>query len=207
MNFDRLAPHYRCLETFVFGDQLQKARVAFVREIGVPRRVLIVGEGDGRFLDALVREHPGASVDCVEASAPMIALARRSAGEQVNFIQTDIRYLTLSAGQYDLIVTHFFLDCFVCSTLQDVIEKLARAAAPGASWLLADFREPAGGWRRWHARLWIRSMYRFFNLTTGIDARQLVDPSVPLMTAGFERTGHRLWRFGLISSERWRRLA
>jgi ubiquinone/menaquinone biosynthesis C-methylase UbiE len=153
VSFDRVAPHYRWLETVAFGGQLQEARVAFVREIGSPRRILIVGEGNGRFLATLVREHPGASVDCIEASARMIALARqRVNAAQVNFIEADLSEVALPAGAYDLVVTHFFLDCFDDHGLPLLIERLARAATPDARWLIADFHPPRRGWRRWQAR-------------------------------------------------------
>jgi SAM-dependent methyltransferase len=112
VSFDRVAPHYRWLETVVFGNQLQQARGAFVREIRPPRRALIVGEGDGRFLAQLLSTgEPW--IDCVEVSAGMIALARkRTCNARVTFIQCDIRDLTLCEAQYDLLVSHFFLDCF-----------------------------------------------------------------------------------------------
>ena len=68
MNFDRIAPWYRSLEWIVFGDKLQRCRIASLAEIGAPRRVLIVGEGDGRFLAEFLRVHPDAEVDCLDAS-------------------------------------------------------------------------------------------------------------------------------------------
>ena len=130
MNFDRVAASYRWLETIVFGTQLQQARVAFLREIGRPRRVLVVGEGNGRFLAEFVRLHPETAVDCIEASARMIALARRAAGAaQVAFIQADIRAVALPRNSYDLIVTHFLLDCFSEETLPLLIDRLEQFLA------------------------------------------------------------------------------
>ena len=208
MNFDRVATPYRWLETAAFGQQLQQARVAFVRQIAAPRCVLVVGEGNGRFLAAFLQAYPDAAVTCVEASARMIALARkRVRKEQVDFIEADIRAVALPPVQYDLIVTHFVLDCFCEATLREVVAKLARAATPEASWLLADFREPPGGWEQRHAQFWLRSMYGFFRLTTGIDADQLVDPSPFLREAGFACGAQRLSRFEMIKSEWWRRSA
>lgn len=208
MSFDRVASHYRSLETIVFGQQLQRARVAFVREVGVPRRVLIVGEGNGRFLAEFVRAHPAAAIECIEASARMIALAqKRPGGERVHFLHKDIRAVALPAAHYDLIVTHFVLDCFAEATLRELVAKLAGAAAPGASWLLADFREPPAGWKQRHAQFWIRSMYFFFRLTAGIEAGCLADPSPLLREAGFASVAQRFSRFGMIKSECWRRFA
>lgn len=209
MSFDRVAPLYRTLERFVFGDQLQQARLAFLSEIETPHRVLVVGEGDGRFLAEFVRRYPEAEIDCLDVSARMIALARSRLGERhtVNFIQADLWDYSLEAGRYDLIVTHFFLDCFTGATLGEIIQKLANAASVQAVWLLADFRLPDSGWRRFHARFWIRSMYLFFRLTSGLEAKRLDDPSPGLRTAGFERHRQSLTRSAMVKSELWHRLA
>ncbi len=205
MNFDPIAPHYRWLETLVFGSQLQEARTAFVRQIDPPEQVLIVGEGDGRFLAEFVKVHPRATIDCLEASTRMIDLARkRLPPERIRFILEDIRSAKLPARHYDLVVTHFVLDCLSERALPEVVAKLAGAAAPGANWLLADFREPHGGWQRWHARFWLWLMYGFFRLTTRLEAAELVDPSPFLCEAGFRLRAQQLSRFGMIKSQCWR---
>jgi ubiquinone/menaquinone biosynthesis C-methylase UbiE len=176
VNFDRVARHYRWLETLVFGNRLQEARVAFIGQIRAPRRVLIAGEGNGRFLGEFVRAHPAAEIDCIEASARMIALARRRVeSSKVRFIQADLRAADLEPQTYDLIVTHFVLDCFDEQSLPSAIEKLARAATLEAQWMIAEFCEPVCGWQRFQARLLIAIMYRFFRVTAGIEARHLVD--------------------------------
>ncbi|MBA2433757.1 MAG: class I SAM-dependent methyltransferase [Chthoniobacterales bacterium] len=209
MNFDRVAPHYRWLETIVFGQQLQQARVAFVREIEAPRRVLMVGEGDGRFLAEFVRLHPRAKIDCLDASARMIALARArlGSGPQVSFIQADLREFLPEKDRYDLVVTHFFLDCFTGAALREVVQRLAAGATADAVWLLADFRVPEGGWQRSPARFWIRAMYLFFRLTSGLEARRLHDPAPFLRANGFACKRERTSCFGMIQSSVWQRLA
>ena len=207
MNFDPVAPYYRWLETLVFGRRLQKARVAFLREIGKPRRVLVVGEGNGRFLSEFVTAHPGAAVDCVEASGRMIELARRRVGTAgVYFIQRDIREVELQPDTYDLLVTHFFLDCFGEYSLALLVSKLARSAAPNAQWLIADFCEPAGDWRHMGRRFLIAFMYFFFRLVSGIEARRLVDYRPFLQTAGFRVMETALPPDKMIRSERWARV-
>ena len=208
MSFDRVAPFYRSLERLVFGDQLQQARVAFLREIERPRRVLIVGEGDGRFLAEFVRAHPAATIDCVDASARMIELARRRVqGSNVRFVQGDIREVELQRDHYDLLVTHFFLDCFAGAGLREIVQKLAGAGNAEVAWLLADFHLPSSGWRRWRAKLWLRAMYFFFRLTSALEIRHLADPAPFLRENGFECVQRRGWRFGMIQSAVWHRLA
>lgn len=206
MNFDRVAALYRWLEAIVFGDQLQKARVAFIGRIETPHRVLVIGEGDGRFLAEFVRAHPAAAVDCVEASARMIALARdRVPAATVKFIHSNLAEATLSTGRYDLIVTHFFLDCFVEESLARAVVQLASAAAPNASWLVADFCCAPRGWRRWRARILIAAMYAFFRFASGIEARRLVDYRPLLRAQGFALEQTILSPNEMIRSELWRR--
>jgi ubiquinone/menaquinone biosynthesis C-methylase UbiE len=208
VNFDRVAPYYRELEILVFGRQLQEARIAFVRQISPPVRVLIAGEGNGRFLAEFVRQFPGTEITCVEASARMIVLARKGleAG-RVNFVQEDIREVTIPAAQYDLIVTHFLLDCFGAETLERLIRKLAAAATPKAQWLIADFCEPAGGWSRFRARFLIAIMYFFFRTVARIEAKRLVNYRPWLRECGFALTREILMPNEMIRSELWERTA
>ena len=206
MSFDRIASYYHWLEKLTFSDQLQQARIAFVRQIGSPRCALVVGEGDGRFLAQLLREHQTLRVDCVEASARMIGLARtRVEEERVRFVCADVREVPLEENFYDLIVTHFFFDCFRESELREVIGKLASAATNGAIWLVSDFCEPLHGWRRFKGRALIALMYAFFRATAGIEAHRLVDYTPFLRAEGFALTNEALSADEMIRSQVWRR--
>jgi ubiquinone/menaquinone biosynthesis C-methylase UbiE len=206
VNFDRVAPSYRWLETIVFGNQLQQARAAFVREIGRPRHVLIVGEGNGRFLAELLRVHPGVQVDCIESSARMIEMARRAVGGmEVRFIQADVRTVPLRNNSYDLIVTHFLLDCFSEKTLAPLLRQLVDAATAEVRWLIADFCYPPRGWQRLRARLLLGTMYFFFRAAAGIEARRLVDYRPFLRAQGFECRQEMISPNEMIRSELWRR--
>jgi ubiquinone/menaquinone biosynthesis C-methylase UbiE len=214
VNFDAIAPAYRTLETISFGGVLQRARVACLGEIRTSQRALIVGEGNGRFLGELLRVHPNVEVDCVDASQRMLELARqrierRSPADaiRVRFLHQDITSWSPPEASYDLIVTHFFLDCFSEDRIADVVNKLSGAATADATWLIADFRMPVGGFARIRARLWLAVMYRFFRITAGIEATALVDPSPFLRKAGFALAPQHLFRSGMVKSELWRRPA
>jgi ubiquinone/menaquinone biosynthesis C-methylase UbiE len=213
VNFDRVAPHYRWLETIAFGTALQRARTFFLGEVGIVERVLIVGEGNGRFLLELLRACPGARVDCVEASAAMIELARQrlernlpEAIARVYFIHSTIEEWLAPECRYNLIVTHFVLDCFPLRPLEDVIAKLARAATPAATWLLADFDYPSAPVRRRCTRLWIAAMYLFFRAFAGVEARILSVPGPFLRLHGFSCVQRKTFQGGMVKSEVWKRL-
>ena len=211
MSFDAIAPWYRTLETIAFGADLQRARVACLGEISTPRRALIVGEGNGRFLSELLRRHPNIAVDCVDASERMLELARRQIERRlpvdathVRFLRHDITSWTPPEASYDLIVTHFFLDCFSEARIADIVNRLSRAATPNAIWLLADFFVSAQGFARVRAGLWVSAMYRFFQFTSGIEARELVDPSPFLRGIGFVLASQHSFRSGMVKSQLWR---
>jgi ubiquinone/menaquinone biosynthesis C-methylase UbiE len=205
VNFDRVAPYYRRLETLVFGDRLQAARCVFVRQLPPFRRALIVGEGDGRFLEQLRDAQPELLVECIDASEEMLELARARVGDRyTQFIQADIREAAFPAARYDLVVTHFLLDCFEERQLREVVEKLSAAAMSNAIWLVADFQKPVRGLRRAFGRLLIATMYLFFRSVAGLEARRLVDYAPFLAAHGFILEKESGAPNGMIRSQLWR---
>ena len=212
MSFDSIARSYRLLETLTFGRSLQRARVCWVNNIPRPKRALILGEGNGRFLCHLLRVHPTTDIDCVDVSARMLGLARRRVSEscpeslkRIRFIHEDI--LTWQVRRpYDLVVAHFFLDCFRRDELKAIIDKLVAGAAPNATWLIADFVIPARGKiTRTHAKLWLSAMYWFFRATAGIAADELVDTTPYLKAKGFELASRKISHARMVKSELWQR--
>jgi ubiquinone/menaquinone biosynthesis C-methylase UbiE len=201
MNCDRIARAYRWLEYAGFGRALEQRRTAFLGEATVARRILALGDGDGRALAALVHANPDAKIDYVDLSERMLQLARQRAGaDRVTYYQADALTLPLPEAEYDLIVTHFFLDCLEGAGTRDLVARVAQAAQPHARWLVSEFRDSS----HW-ARLLVRFLYLFFRLTTGLKTRRLVD-----YHPYFERNGFRLARIesawgGLLASELWTR--
>lgn len=211
MSFDRVARHYRWLEAVAFGSVLQKARIRWIEKIAEPKRVLILGEGNGRFLCELLRAYPNAAVDCVDASARMLELARQRvlkafprAHSRVRFLQEDILCWPPS-NSYDLLVTNFVLDCFPKNEVSLIIRKLAQAAGPDAYLFLSDFSISRKHFSRVHAKMWLAVMYRFFRVTAGIRAKRLADPTNELDANGFVCLSRSHWRLGLVKSELWQR--
>lgn len=195
MDCDGIAPWYRWLEYAGFGRALELRRRAFLSEVANTRRVLAIGDGDGRALTALLAAAPNVCVDYIDESARMLELARIRAGtEHVNYRCEDARTAPLPAAEYDLIVTHFFLDCFDKTDLEPLIARLADAATPQARWLISEFR--GNGWL-------VRALYLFFRIATGLHTRRLVDHHPLLQRQGFRLTrSESAWR-GLLASELW----
>lgn len=207
--FDRLAPHYRWMERVLAGSKLQHCRIAFLDTIPAPRRVLLLGEGNGRFLVELVRAHPRASFMCVDGSVRMLDCARAQLqacglnGDAVQFIHADVLNWSPPAEQFDLIVSHFFLDCFRRDQLEKIVPVIGALATREARWLLADFREPPKGWMKWRARLILGLMYLFFRRVTRLPAGSLTPPDGLLMASGFVLRERRLFDWGLLHSDLW----
>ena len=133
------------------------------------------GGGDGRFLARLLRVNLHVEVDFVDLSPKMVELAeRRVAGmgetfrKRVRFRVRDVREFEPRTDGYDLIVTHFFLDCFSEPELAAIVACLGSWAVPGARWIVSDFREAAGPVGRLWTRAVIRGLYAAFRLTTGL---------------------------------------
>jgi hypothetical protein len=124
---------------------------------------------------------------------------------RVRFIRENIQDWSTQQS-YDLLVTHFFLDCWPPDKMKAIIHKLAAAAAPGATWLIADFSlPPAGTLARLHSKLWLRAMYWFFRAVAGITANELVDPTPYLHANGFVLKACQLSPDGMVKSELWQR--
>jgi ubiquinone/menaquinone biosynthesis C-methylase UbiE len=203
MNCDRIASLYRWLEYAAFGKALERRRTAFLGDACGARRVLALGDGDGRALAALVAAAPVARFDYVDASAKMLELARARVGnDRVDYRRADARALAFDEmpdkPKYDLIVTHFFLDCFDEREMPTLVEKTARAAAPSARWIVSEFRPSTR-----FAKLLIAVMYTFFRKATGLETRRLVDHHPYLLRQGFRlRRTERAWA-GMLASELW----
>jgi ubiquinone/menaquinone biosynthesis C-methylase UbiE len=206
MNCDRIAPVYEWLENAAFNGLLQRMRVHFLERAAAARRVLLLGEGNGRFLAECLRVCPRAEVEVVDSSEEMIAQARRRIGAttRVRFIHLDVLSPELSCTSYDVIATHFFLDCLRQEEVNQLAMAVSRILAPDGLWLVSEFAVPRRGWRRIRARLWLAVLYRFFRLTTGLEARRLPDYRSALLRAGLTCESRVERSAGFVTSEIWR---
>jgi ubiquinone/menaquinone biosynthesis C-methylase UbiE len=202
--FDRVATAYHTLEWLAFGGALQRARTVFLDRLVSCRDVLVLGDGDGRFLSALLDVAPDVRVHSVDASARMLALAkdrlRGDARARVTFEHIDARHLDPGAHTYDAVVTMFFLDCFSDRDAETIVSRVRQHLRPGGLWLFADFAIPATGLARLHARLVVAALYRFFRWRADLDARTLPPSEVILERSALSRVAHREFRAGLIRS-------
>lgn len=206
MNFDRLAAFYPAMEWISAGSKLQRCRVEFLDQIQPPRRILLAGEGHGRVLPACARAFPDAHITVVDCSGHMLAIARkRCTTPNIEFVHVDLLSWNHPPGGFDLIVTHFLLDCFAADELEPLVARLGMLATPDACWLVADFQIPDRGLAAWRSRAILALLYRFFRITCGIPAKSLASPDAQIAKAGFTLHRRETSEWGLLKSEWWKR--
>ena len=207
---DLLAPHYHGMEAVLAGEKLQRGRIAHLDKLPPCENALLAGEGHGRFLVELRKSQPATRITCVDSRAGMLDVARtrlRRSGlpaDRVTFLHHDLLDWNPPASAFDLIITNFFLDCFTAEQLGELIARLARAARPGAVWLVADFQiPPPGSLRHIRARIIHWLMYRFFRLATRRPAAALTPPDPFLERNGFILRHRCEFDCGRLSAEVW----
>ncbi|HXE08396.1 MAG TPA: class I SAM-dependent methyltransferase [Acidobacteriaceae bacterium] len=211
-SFDLIAKHYRWLEYLTFGGALWRCRTHFLPQIAGCRNALILGDGDGRFTAALLHANPTLQIDAVDCSLAMLGLLRQRARAASPDAPARLRTHHTDAGAfvhelasgriYDLVVTHFFLDCFAQHEVELLARDLTAHLQPGALWLVSDFRIPPGV-VRWPARALVRSLYLAFRILTGLRTARLPDHDAALGRAGFARIAQRLSLGGILTTELW----
>ena len=202
-NFDSIARFYRWLEYLTLGSTLQHCRTHFLPTLTEQKSALVLGDGDGRFLAQLLLQNPHLHADAVDTSATMLQLLRSRCGHKSSLCTHHIDALHFSpTASYDLIVTHFFLDCFSQNDLTQLITTFSRHCQPEALWLISDFRIPTGSMRP-IARIFVRSLYFAFRILTGLRTTHLPNHATPLITAGFTRIAHHRSLAGILTTELW----
>ena len=170
-NFNPLARPYRWMELFTFGPFLARTRFAFLKQLANAADALILGDGDGRFTARLLRTNPAIQIEAVDSSPAMLRLLLRRAATNAARVRThhaDARHFQPPNPPYDLIVTHFFLDCLTTTEIRSLAATLRTSASPHSQWLVSEFAIPPGLYGRLIARPLIWTLYRAFGLLTGL---------------------------------------
>ena len=105
---------------------------------------------------------------------------------------------------FDLVVSHFFLDCFAEPELAHLLSRVRHAVCQDAIWIVSDFAIPERAPARQIAGLIVRALYQAFALLTGLTTRRLPDHGRVMREARWKLEDRRELLFGLLISERWR---
>jgi hypothetical protein len=208
-NFDRLARAYRWMEWLTFGPFLGLCRSNYLPRLNLCRHALVLGDGDGRFNARLMRENPSIRVHALDGSHAMLAALTQACGPNAARLTT--QHVDLLTWQppptpmpfYDLVVTHFFLDCLSGDEVLALARRIRPTLATGALWVISEFAVPKGWFGRLAAGMIVRALYLAFALLTGLRPRKLPDYASAMSAAGFMRVHRRPRLGGLLVSELW----
>lgn len=211
-NFDRLAHAYRWMEYLSFGPFLERCRFHFLPECFDAQQALVFGDGDGRFTARLLASNPRIQIDAVDVSPAMLQQLRRrataastTAPDRLRTTQADLRAFIPFRRGYDLVVSHFFLDCLTESDVSALVERTLPYLTPRATWVVSEFCIPKNRWRATAARAIISSLYFAFFLMTGLQVRQIPNYSAILSRSGFRLRQQTSFVGGLLVAQVWQR--
>jgi len=208
-DFDRLAWPYRWLEYGSFGPLLWRCRVRCLPQLVDCRNALVLGDGDGRFTAALLRSNPQIRIHAVDLSSRMLEALEGAAKKDKDRVTTevaDLRVWSPDGGSvYDLIVSHFFLDCLTSGDVADLARRLRATSALGAVWVVSDFAVPASLFGQLVAKPLVWSLYVAFSWLTGLRQRSLPDYAGALGAAGWALRVEDRQLWGLLVSQLWQR--
>lgn len=209
-NFDRVARAYRWLEYSSFGPLLTRCRLQYLDKLSNCRHALVLGDGDGRFSSHLLALNPTITIEAIDVSASMLSLllarARAlSAENRVTTHQTDIRTFH-PRGEFDLVVSHFFLDCLTDRELCELIERVKATLTPKAQWVVSEFAIPQEILQRGLAKALIGFLYRAFHLLTGLKVHHLPNYIQAFQEQGFLLVAEKKRLGGILVSQIWQPL-
>ena len=183
-NYNNSAWFYDPASKLVYGKSLIQAQAFLLRSIPAKSKILIAGGGTGLILAEIAKIHPsGLKITYVEIAPKMMALSKkRNAGNNdIDFINDAIENVDLK-NDYDVIITPFLFDNFTEENFQKIFAHIHHALKPKGLWLNTDFR-PTG---KWWQNILLGSMFWFFRLICGIEAKKL-----PGICAAFDKYGYR----------------
>lgn len=207
-SFEKLAPWYLLLEKLSFGNQLQQCRISQLKEIKDAASVLILGDGNGRFLESFLKSNVNAKIDSLDISQKMISLAKSRIrlipnNTQIVFIHTNVFDWDFPKNKYDLVVTNFFLDCFTFKELVNLTNKISLSLKIEGKLIYGDFNVPKSFFIKILTLPILGGMYLFFKFITGITANKLIDPSLLLIDNGFTLKNEKYQLGCFLKSQLW----
>jgi ubiquinone/menaquinone biosynthesis C-methylase UbiE len=128
----------------LFGEILFQGFAESAVRMGVAAgRVLDVGTGPGRIAIRIAKLNPRLSIDAIDLSASMLALAERNAreqgvGDRIHFSRGDAKRIPFADGTFDLVVCHNMLH-----QLPDplsTVKEIVRVTKPQGAVLIRDVR-------------------------------------------------------------------
>lgn len=174
IDFSRLASIYDFLGGIVFLGSLHRSQIHFLSRLQKIENVLIVGGGTGRFLVELLKLGKVEKLTYVDISAGMISQAKKKvqkigALDKVDFICGGLD--SIPDKEYDLICTHYFLDCFEEVELSGIMKKFKKLLSKEGVWHFTDFYLDSSS--SIFRKCFVAFLYRFFKVFCGLKVKKL----------------------------------
>ena len=208
MTFNRVANSYQWMEKIVFRNDLEKARNFHVSLVRDAESILLLGDGDGKFLEKIFEIGTDAQILSVDSSSEMIRLSQskiHKTGLDVRYVCQDLKYFEFTENfKPDLIFAHFFLDCFTENEVILIVNRLSKWCPKSTKLVISDFFLPRkGSFSGIYRNILTYIMIRFFRLFCRISAKKL--PNIPkiMRSTGWTCTAHKSLKDGFINSWVW----
>jgi demethylmenaquinone methyltransferase/2-methoxy-6-polyprenyl-1,4-benzoquinol methylase len=193
---------YDAMSQLYSGGQIRVCKLAFLDQIRPGQRVLFAGAGTGE--DAIAAAERGATVVAIDSSAEMVERLRERAGPgtAIEIVRADVLEVD-RPGQFDWVISNFFLNIFQPEALRRVIGHLAAFMTHDGALVIGDFAPPvAGRVQRALQALHYYLPVAVFRLLTGTPLHRLHDYRNHLLGAGLELRETRRYR-ALRWGPRW----
>lgn len=217
------------MEYLSFGRALERCRFHFLPQLADTRRALLLGDGDGRFAERLLRTMVGSGTS-FEGDAPAATEAWGSGAKRVVAIDGSQAMLKLLRARcvfadkllatyvadiarglpypvhgerFDLVTTHFFLDCLSTEEVERLVVDVRPLMTADARWIVSEFAVPLRGGMRLPAWLVVRALYFSFRLLTGLRTQRLPDYKRVMQAHGLVLQEQSSMLGGLLTAELW----
>lgn len=190
-----LARFYETIEKVVFRSALQDARCAFIGELAQRNsitsiKVLTVGDGDGRFSQALLKACPNIHLEAIEPDPAMRAQALlHCPALQFTILET--------ASPCDVVTLNFVLDLFTEEDAHEFLTSLPEHRQV----IVSDFYPNS-----FLTRAFTRFMYLCFRFTTGLKTTKVPPIHKILTSHGYQLTEEKTQWLGFIRSQHWKKI-
>ena len=180
-SFDNLARHYQLLERMLFGNQLALARRKALDDLPIhPNKILLIGDGDGRFCQDILTARADTEIVSIDSSPRMLDQARKRLvdanlnPQRVDFVEEDVRQYDFPKSEYDFIALNFVLDCFRQEELDSLLPRIEASLKPTGYIGYSDFAIPNRSvFSRFVANTIVSLLYIVFRMTTNLQAKCL----------------------------------
>ena len=207
--FDRLASIYDLVVWLVFGNKISNLKKTFLESLSKGDNSIIIGGGSGKILEYALQSDIATNFVYAELSERMIekTKSRITASDLSRIEFCDDFEPKLQEKKFDYIILPFVLDCYRNRDVKAMLSQFSAALTENGSIVFFDFnlsKEDGFEPKQWKTGF-IKLLYTFFRLTTGIPAKKLPSFSRHFNEAGFYRGRTTLISNGWIQAIEWKR--